>query len=102
MNMLLGRMDKRINHLSKSCDGKLKTTIWARNNLVQATPAANFLACASWKCSSTYWRHFNNALTNATGEGGSKNDVMDDEDSIRGTVGHVFSKQQLSVTEMFT
>ena len=86
MSMLLGRMDQRIDHLRKSCDGKLKKVIEARNSLVQTPPAANFLACASWKCSSTYWQHFNKALTNATGDGGTKNDVLNDEDSIRGSV----------------
>ena len=86
MSMLLGRMDQRIDHLRKSCDGKLKKVIEARNSLVQTTPAANFLACASWKCSSTYWQHFNKALTNATGDIGTKNDVLNDEDSIRGSV----------------
>ena len=82
--MLLGRMENRVNHLRNSCS-RTSTRIWARNGLAVSTPAANFLACASWKCSSTYWKRFNQALTNATGSDGETEDVVKSDDSIRGT-----------------
>ena len=43
------------------------------------------MACASWKCSSTYWERFNKALLNATEESNvTKADMMHDDNAIRG------------------
>ena len=43
------------------------------------------MACASWKCSSSYWRKFNDALKNSTAPSRlTKQSLMKDENAIRG------------------
>ena len=57
---------------------------------------ANFMACASWKCSSTYWERFNKALLNATEASNvTKEDMMNDDNAIRGEVSNLFYYSEL-------
>ena len=56
-------------------------------NFINRNKGANFMACASWKCSSTYWERFNKALLNATGTSNvTKADIMNDDNAIKGEI----------------
>ena len=76
-------------------DSKIPALITARNNLAHYVPQSKFVACASWKCSSTYWQHFAEALRNLTESDAIIEDRLRQVSLIKGTLVNIRLKSRI-------